>query len=153
MSGNVLAAVGSTMQWTGVQFEPGSIATPYENRHYPTELAMCQRYYYNASSGGKEWGPWVTYTSNGDTRGRVNHPVQMRVAPAVSFSGTSWNMVGVGTSTTTPYAPVNVSMTSVTAAAITVDGWGINTASIASQGTSLVWGSNQTVTVYADSDM
>ena len=153
LSGNVLAVVGSTMQWTGVQFEPGSIATPYENRHYPTELAICQRYYYTLTSGGKEWGPCVTYTANGDTRGRVNHPVPMRVAPAISFNSTSWNMIGVGTTTTTPYAPVNVSMTSIAAAAITVDGWGINTASIASQGTSLVWGSNQTVTLYADADI
>jgi hypothetical protein len=141
------------MQWTGVQFEPGSIATPYENRHYPTELSICQRYYYTLTSGGKEWGPWVTYTANGDTRGRVNHPVQMRVAPAISFSSTSWNMVGVGTTTTTPYAPVNVSMTSITATSITVDGWSLTTASIASYGTSLVWGSNQTVTLYADADM
>jgi hypothetical protein len=153
LSGNVLTAVGSTMQWTGVQFEPGSIATPYENRHYPTELAICQRYYYTLTSGGKEWGPWVTYTSNGDTRGRVNHPQQMRVAPAISFSSTSWNMVGVGTTTTTPYAPVNVSMTSITATSITVDGWSLTTASIASYGTNLVWGSNQTVTLYADADM
>ena len=153
LSGNVLTAVGSTMQWTGVQFEPGSIATPYENRHYPTELAICQRYYYTLTSGGKEWGPWVTYTTNGDTRGRVNHPQQMRVAPAISFSSTSWNMVGVGTTTTTPYAPVNVSMTSITATSITVDGWSLTTASIASYGTNLVWGSNQTVTLYADADM
>jgi hypothetical protein len=153
LSGNVLAAVGSTMQWTGVQLEPGNVPTPYEYRHYPTEFAICQRYYYTLTSGGKEWGPWVTYTSNGDTRGRVNHPQQMRVAPAISFSSTSWNMVGVGTTTTTPYAPVNVSMTSITATSITVDGWSLATASIASYGTNLVWGSNQTVTLYADADM
>jgi hypothetical protein len=77
----------------------------------------------------------------------------MRVAPSITFNTTSWNMIGVGTSTTTPYAPVNVSMTSVTAGAVTVDSWSISTASIASQGTVLVWGSNQGLVVYADADM
>jgi hypothetical protein len=159
LSGNVLAAVGSNMQWTGVQLEPGNIPTPYENRHYATELALCQRCYYTLTSNGKEWGPWVTYTSNGDTRGRVNHPEQMRVAPSVSFSTTTWNMIGIGAGTAgngvtvSSYGPVNVNMTSVTAAAITVDGWSINTASISGWGSQLLWGSNQTVTVYADADM
>jgi hypothetical protein len=159
LSGNVLTAVGSTMQWTGVQFEPGNVPTPYEYRHYPAELSLCQRYYYNLTSGGREWGPWITYTSNGDTRGRVNHPEQMRVAPSVSFSTTSWNMVGIGAGTAgnnvavSAYGPVNVSMTSITATAITVDGWSISTAAISGWGAMLAWGSNQTVSVYADADM
>ena len=76
LSGNVLTAVGSTMQWTGVQFETGNYATPYEYRQYSNELQLCQRYYYataNTSVSGtnKDW-VWITYTSNGDTRGRVS---------------------------------------------------------------------------------
>ena len=51
------------------------------------------------------------------------------------------------------YGPVNVNMTSITASAITVDGWSINTASISGWGSMLAWGSNQTVSVYADADM
>ena len=157
LSGNVLTTVGSTMQWTGVQIEPGNVPTPYEYKHYTTELQLCQRYYYatantNVSGTIKDW-MWITYTSNGDTRGRVSHPTTMRVAPSITFNTTSWNMIGVGTSTTTPYSPVNVSMTSVTAGAVTVDSWSISTASIASQGTVLVWGSNQGLIVYADADM
>jgi len=157
LSGNVLTAIGSTMQWTGVQLEPGNVPTPYEYRHYPAELQLCQRYYYstantNVSGTIKDW-MWITYTSNGDTRGRVPHPTTMRAAPSVTFNTTSWNMIGVGTSTTTPYSPVNVSMTSVTAGAVTVDSWSISTASISSQGTVLVWGSNQGIIVYADADM
>jgi hypothetical protein len=35
---------------TGVQLEKGSVATPYEIRPYATELALCQRYYYQMSS-------------------------------------------------------------------------------------------------------
>lgn len=157
LSGNVLTAVGSTMQWTGVQFEPGTIATPYEFRHITHETALCQRYYYNTNTnnGGssREW-VWITYASNGDTRGRVNHPVQMRVAPTMSFSTTTWNMIGIGTTTTTPYAPVNQTMTSVTGTAVSVDSWGI-TATAPSTGTytNLVWGSNQGIIVYADADI
>ena len=156
LSGNVLAAVGSNMQWTGVQFEPGSVPTPYELRPITIETALCARYYYtsntNVNGTSREW-VWITYTANGDTRGRVNHPVQMRSPPSITFNTTSWNMVGVGTSGSTPYAPVNVQMTSVTATAITVDAWSITTAAIASQGTSLVWGSNQGINVYADAEI
>lgn len=156
LSGNVLNTVGGNIQWTGVQFEAGTYATPYEFRHATAEIALCQRYYYtsntNVSGTSREW-VWITYTSNGDTRGRVNHPIQMRVPPSMSFNTTSWNMVGVGTSTTTPYAPVNVQMTSVTATAISIDAWSIVTAAIASQGTNLVWGSNQGINVYADAEI
>jgi len=36
---------GSTLQFTGVQLELGSISTPFEQRPIATELAMCERYY------------------------------------------------------------------------------------------------------------
>ena len=158
LSGNLLAAVGNNIQFTGVQFEPGNVPTPYEFRHQTVETVLSQRYYYNSNTnptgtGGREW-MWITYASNGDTRGRVNHPVQMRVAPTMSFSTTSWNMIGIGNSTTTPYAPVNQSMTSVTGTAVSVDSWGITaTAPSTNTYTSLVWGSNQGIVVYADAEI
>ena len=35
----------SEVQVTGVQLEPGPVATPFEHRPYATEIALCQRYY------------------------------------------------------------------------------------------------------------
>jgi len=42
---NVLANNGATFYLTGVQLEVGTVATPFERRHFGQELALCQRYY------------------------------------------------------------------------------------------------------------
>jgi uncharacterized protein (DUF697 family) len=42
---SVVGTNGATWYITGVQLEEGSQATPFEYRHYGTELALCQRYY------------------------------------------------------------------------------------------------------------
>ena len=53
-SGTVTAAItggaNTTIEFnagtvTAVQLEPGTVATPFEQRHYGAELALCQRYY------------------------------------------------------------------------------------------------------------
>lgn len=43
---NVVSTSGATFYVTGVQFEKGSVATSFDWRAYPTELALCQRYYF-----------------------------------------------------------------------------------------------------------
>jgi hypothetical protein len=42
---SVVGTSGATFYITGVQLEPGSIATPYERQIYSDQLNQCQRYY------------------------------------------------------------------------------------------------------------
>ena len=44
------STVGNFIEFTGVQFEKGPTATPFEFRPYPVELQLCQRYYYQITS-------------------------------------------------------------------------------------------------------
>lgn len=45
-------AAGTSYYIAGVQFEEGSVATPFEHRPIGTELALCQRYYERFNAGG-----------------------------------------------------------------------------------------------------
>ena len=65
---------GATWYLTGVQFEAGRVATPFEQRSYSEELQLCMRYYqkvYNAQLIG---------TMNTSSRMRImtNFPVPLR---------------------------------------------------------------------------
>ena len=46
---NLQNTLNATWQITGVQLEVGDTATPFEHRSYGEELALCQRYYSQAS--------------------------------------------------------------------------------------------------------
>jgi len=48
---SVVGTNGATWYVTGVQLEEGSVPTPFEYRHFTTELQLCQRYYEQYSNG------------------------------------------------------------------------------------------------------
>lgn len=72
-----------------VQLELGSLATPFENRHYGYELSLCQRYGYliNVIQGIGIFSGVVL--SPGYAQCVVTTPAVMRLNPTVSFLGTT----------------------------------------------------------------
>ena len=93
-----------------VQLEEGSVATPFENRPYATELALCQRYYYrNAVASGAYITQTGFATSTTNAVGYNKFPVTMRIAPtALEQSGTAtdYTTVRYGSATTTACSAV-----------------------------------------------
>lgn len=77
-----------TYYFANVQFEAGTVATPFEYRPIGTELALCQRYYYRMTAAGaySNFTFGMAVNTAVTTMG-FNPPVTMRVAPtAVDFS-------------------------------------------------------------------
>jgi hypothetical protein len=93
------AQTSGTWQIDDVQFEEGSIATPFERQPYPQQVQNCQRYY------GKSYGlnvvPGTTttggYASNpglaggtANSRANIKFATEMRATPTMSY----WDLVG-----------------------------------------------------------
>jgi len=76
---------------TGVQLEVGEQATPFEHRSYGEELALCQRYFYQAVSGtNKAFGMGTYYVDTLITM-VLDFPTTMRAAPSVTVgTGTAY---------------------------------------------------------------
>jgi hypothetical protein len=92
---NLLATNGATWQFTGVQLEVGSVATPFERRPYGTELALCQRYYQFIGGTANRFPLWGGYQqANDEIYHPVSFPVQMRAAPTTTKNGT-WTTGGL----------------------------------------------------------
>ena len=77
-----------------VQFEPGTVATPFERRSYGQELALCQRYFTIRNP--------IVNTSIAVFYSSVYWQVDMRVAPTItatpgSGSGATFAALGVTT--------------------------------------------------------
>jgi hypothetical protein len=97
---NVVGTNGATFYITGVQLEVGSSATGFEYRMYGTELANCQRYYWQQSgiaSTVTTIGSGMVYASN-DIRCSVQNPVTMRTTPTIAFTGSAFEYERAGTS-------------------------------------------------------
>jgi hypothetical protein len=91
-----------TYNFASVQVEAGSVATPFEVRPFATELALCQRYYYQITAQGSSgvqsqinWG--IAYVrSTGNASIYYSLPVPMRAQPTFFNNATlqfDWNGV------------------------------------------------------------
>ena len=74
---------------TGVQYELGSVATPFEFRPYQQELALCQRYYWKIT--GSSGSGYAAFGAGGFIYSNlfsafVPYPVQMRATPTFTIS-------------------------------------------------------------------
>jgi hypothetical protein len=79
----VMGTTGATWQITGVQFERGSVATPYEYRDVQSELARCQRYFERSDGNQQVVGGAPTGFGN-NTYGSFTHfLVQKRATPTI----------------------------------------------------------------------
>jgi hypothetical protein len=92
---SVVGTSGATFYITGVQLEKGSVATPFEVRSYGTEVALCERYYFQITSSNPGTGfPWDSvYTgaigvalSTTDCRSIMPTPVTLRATPSIASS-------------------------------------------------------------------
>ena len=83
----VATTTNATWEMTGVQWELGEQATPFEHRSFGDELARCQRYFQRTGAFGYHLvARW--HASSGRPLGQYSMPVTMRAAPSVSISTT-----------------------------------------------------------------
>jgi hypothetical protein len=111
---SVVGTNGATFYITGVQLEPGSVATPFERRSYGQELALCSRYFQKSYATGVVPGTVTSgnrgndflYLMGGSTSPHINlkfNP-EMRDTPNVTtYSTQNANTTGKLTASTTDY--------------------------------------------------
>jgi hypothetical protein len=89
---SVVGTNGATFYITGVQLEPGSVATPFERRSYGAELALCQRYFqktFGLAGDYVNYGMGMAVNSTGALRVCIPIIVPMRIGPTLDILGTS----------------------------------------------------------------
>jgi hypothetical protein len=125
---NLGTAVSDYVAITGLQFEIGETATPFERRPYGTELALCQRYYTKTYpvdvAPGTNTGTSIAIgrstdaTSSYTTIAQWAYPVTMRATPSISLfnpvTGTVNSFRGDG-SNYSPSQTIFISTCAVTA--------------------------------------
>jgi hypothetical protein len=87
---NLLASATNEIRITGVQLEPGTVATPFERRSYGAELALCQRYYYQIGNSYDFYARSPTVSATTYIPLIHEFPVIMRVAPTYSGAGATF---------------------------------------------------------------
>jgi hypothetical protein len=82
---SVVGTNGATFYITGVQLEVGSVATPFEQRQYATELYLCTRYYVGTTRYFFTAGYDPNYSSINS--GGLAWSYRMRTDPSIGISG------------------------------------------------------------------
>lgn len=104
---NCLDNIGNVFAITGVQLEPGTVATPFERRSYGIEFALCQRYFEQISVPNSQPLICAQAVSSANAWGGLTpFKVTKRGVPSVAYSGTlvSWNSAGTSAGgTIAPY--------------------------------------------------
>ena len=114
ITGSITGGTNTTIEFnTGTlslpQLEVGSTATSFDYRPYGTELALCQRYFYQATgASGNGYEGFATGTADASTSADViaQLPVTMRAIPTTSFAGTIYVYDGGTTPTLSSVANV-----------------------------------------------
>ena len=98
------AITSKYFQIGNLQLEKGSTATSFDYRPYGTELALCQRYYYQYTGNASTQTPIAPafLASTVSAQGLLQFPVPMRAAPTQTSSAAADTEVtwSAGTSTT-----------------------------------------------------
>lgn len=93
---NALGAAGNVFAITGVQLEPGTIATPFEHRFYGYELSLCHRYFYSLPESSLRFNGYQT--AGAGVLVTFALPVPMRITPTPTQPG-SFNVSGLSSAT------------------------------------------------------
>jgi hypothetical protein len=117
------AQISGTWQIGNVQFEAGSVATPFERLYYGTQLAQCQRYFFdtnpNSATTAISIGGYTAVAST-YTFTSILFPVTMRSTPTISFRNQSYvnvTAIASGGASSTAFIP---NVTSSAAGAVLV---------------------------------
>jgi hypothetical protein len=79
---------GDYFEFTNYQLEIGSVATPFEQRSYGEELALCQRYFYKwESDAGYNFAAMGYSYSTTGINAILHFPVTMRAQPSLTVAG------------------------------------------------------------------
>ena len=107
----VLNTTGAQLEITGIQLEPGPVATPFEHRPIGTELALCQRYFEaSGTPGSSRVARWIAISDGNGVAPTFRSGTVMffqtakRVTPTMtyfSYNGTSGAVSATSGSSTT----------------------------------------------------
>jgi len=98
---------GNYIEFTGVQLEKGTVATPFEFRPYGTELALCQRYYEKSYDIGTTPGTATISGSTSVVAGNTSgfqgprFMIEKRAVPGTIQTWSAAGTAGVATAWTT----------------------------------------------------